>query len=81
MYLKKLPDIKKRLQSSSIITLYSTDAIPPMKRPRCVLNRITLYDTFFYFTSIKATFSIRCLVCGVRWRPGTVVTNGTEKEQ
>lgn len=42
MYLKQLPDIKEKLESLSLITLHSADAIPPKKRPRCALNEITI---------------------------------------
>lgn len=34
MYLKQLPDMKEKLESLSLITLHSADAIPPKKKPR-----------------------------------------------
>lgn len=62
MYLKELPHIKGKLQSSLLITLYSADAIPPKKRPRCALNKISILILLFY---VKAACSIGCVVCGV----------------
>ena len=45
MYLKQLPDLKERLKDSSLITLYSADAIPHKKRPRYAQNINYMYHS------------------------------------
>lgn len=58
MYLKRLPDIKQRLQNSLLITLYSANAIPSKKRPRCALNKINMSIRLFYTSRRPAPLDI-----------------------
>ena len=64
MYLMQLLDIKEILQSSTLITLYSADAVPIKKRPRCALNKIICYIMLYVFV-IKTAGSTGRLVRGV----------------
>ena len=61
MYLKQLPDLKERLKDSSLITLYSSDAIPPKKKPRCALIKtMCVIFVFLQGDLLHWTFGMWC---------------------